>query len=330
AEPDQIPCLGRERGLEDRHLRRVELVDRGRVRVVGEPAAGTLHVLRRVLEREVDVRAVVEVQIDPDPAFLDLGLELDQLLGRGERRLERLRDRLFQDLGLHALVRDADAHVGIDDRRQQVERQPREEEETEHQHDRRHHEGADRSADREARYAAPSLLPGPALLAHLALSKPGTPSGMSPPTRTSMPSRNAGFPATTTTSPTSRPETISTLPSDIAPVRTGRRRALPSSTTNTDSEPALPSTADAGTRRACIVVFSFNDTRARNPVRASWAPSPSSATSTGTRRVVGSAVGKILRTLPTIGRSGYASSTTFAMSPGETCTTSSSETWTRT
>jgi hypothetical protein len=57
------------------------------------------------------------VQIDADAAFGDVGLDAGQVLGRGERGLERLRNRFFEHLRLDATIRDVRAHVWIDDAR---------------------------------------------------------------------------------------------------------------------------------------------------------------------------------------------------------------------
>jgi hypothetical protein len=47
------------------------------------------------------------MQVDADAALLDLRLDADQVLGRGERGLERLGDRLLEHLRLDAAVVDA-------------------------------------------------------------------------------------------------------------------------------------------------------------------------------------------------------------------------------
>src|SRR5690625_7284686 len=58
------------------------------------------------MERDIDIRTLSEVQVDPYPSLLDLGLDLDDTLGRRQCSLERLGDRLLEDLRLYALVRD--------------------------------------------------------------------------------------------------------------------------------------------------------------------------------------------------------------------------------
>src|SRR5690606_16953619 len=321
AQRDDVERASGARGLDNRLLPRVELEDGRRVRLLGQPAACALEVLGRVLEREVDVGAVREVQVDADAAFLDLGLDADQVLGDGERGLERLRHRLLEHLRLDAGVVDARADLRVHDGGQQVQRQPGQEEAAEHQHHGRQHDGADGPADREARDVG--AVPAGRVLAHdpgVLLSSPGVavlagssgrlvvpgPGGTSAPTgspaaspptavrfttRTLTPSRSTLPPTTTTVSPGWSPARTSTRPSEVRPVRMSRRTALPSSTMKTASAPAAPTTAVAGTSVTPSRCSSVNVARARKPGRAIDASAPSMATSTGTRRVAGSAAG---------------------------------------
>ena len=122
AQVHQIAGRRAEAHLEDRDLGRVELEDVGRLGLDRQPGAGAIEVLRGVLEREVDVGAVAEVQIDVAVALGGLALELDQVLGGRQARLEDLGDLLLHDLRSDSRVGHADADLRIDDLRQQIER----------------------------------------------------------------------------------------------------------------------------------------------------------------------------------------------------------------
>jgi hypothetical protein len=145
----------RERHLVDRQPRGVRLPDGRRLGLLGELRAGAVERGGRVLEREVDVGAVGEVQLDPDAPFLDLRLDAREVLGGGERRLERFGHRLLEHARLDARVVHADADLRVDDARQQVERQAGDEQPAEHEDHRGEHHRPDGTADRPAGDPAP-------------------------------------------------------------------------------------------------------------------------------------------------------------------------------
>src|SRR5690606_28441156 len=337
AKRDEVSRVGAERHFVHRHLLRVKLEDRRRIRFLRQAAPRALEILRRVLHREDDVRSVREAQVQHHLPLADLRLDADQILRGGQGGLQRLGYGLLHHLGLDAPVVHVHPHLRIDDVGEEVEGKAGKEEETEDEHDGGEHGGAHRPANGEAREplahgATPDLhhAPASAGIRRDPVEVEITPDSGPAMIRTSAPSRRPLLPVTTTTSPAVRPERISTRPSDVRPVSTLRRTARPSCTTKTDWAPAAPTTAPPGTMTTSARSARSKRMRARKPGRTSRPAPVSSATSTGTSRVLGSAEGKTLRMRPSSTRPGNASRLTCAASPTFSSTTSSSDTPTRT
>ncbi len=158
AEPHEVTRRRGERDLVHRDLRRVRLPDCGRVGLFRQLRACAVEVGGGILQCEIDIGAVAEVEIDAHPTFLHLGLDSHQVLGGGERRLERLGHCLFHHPRLDPRVVDPDPDLGIDNLGEEVERQPPEKDQTQHHYDRREHHRADGPHDGPAGQLRPPLV----------------------------------------------------------------------------------------------------------------------------------------------------------------------------
>lgn len=145
---------GAEASLEDRNLAGVDLADPGRLYLARQLRPRALEQAGRVLQRDVDVRADLEVERHVRAAFGGAALEAHQTFGARKVAFEHARDLLLHDLRSRARVVHRDADLRIGDFREQVHRQPLKEEHAEDDDDQRERERADRAADRDSRNAA--------------------------------------------------------------------------------------------------------------------------------------------------------------------------------